>query len=264
MYISSNCSCSNVPSSDVHPLLEVQSSEGQPLINNDEDRPAVNLNIVENCIHEDNNNLSDSSVCSEDTVLYGDSESNLLNLSTNSTILYSNSNSDNADTESDSDFDSNDTDSEFSFVQSSDDESTINSESTILYSRSSSTSNTDNMQNQNEGIKIWYTNADSNLNKREEMLAEIELNRPDVIVITELFPKTVKATDLNIVEFQLDSYNLCTSRIEDKCRGVGIYIHKKLSYMYTECSALNNKPFKESCWCELKMKNNETLLTGAI
>ena len=35
------------------------------------------------------------------------------------------------------------------------------------------------------------------------MLAEIELNRPDVIVITELFPKTVKATDLNIVEFQL-------------------------------------------------------------
>ena len=33
------------------------------------------------------------------------------------------------------------------------------------------------------------------------MLAEIELNRPDFIVITELFPKTVKATDLNIVEF---------------------------------------------------------------
>ena len=92
------------------------------------------MNIVENCIHEGNNNLSDSSVCSEDTVLYG--------------------NSDIADTESDSNFDSNDTDSEFSFVQSSDDESTINSESTILYSRSSSTSNTDNIQNQNEGIQM--------------------------------------------------------------------------------------------------------------
>ena len=92
------------------------------------------------------------------------------------------------------------------------------------------------------------------------MLVEIEIQKPDVIVITELFPKTAKATDISItiIEFQIEGYIIY---VEEKSRGVGIYIKDHLSY--TECSALNNRPFKDSCWCELLLKNNEKMI-GAI
>ena len=31
-----------------------------------------------------------------------------------------------------------------------------------------------------------------------------------------------------------------------------------------ECSVLDNSTFKESCWCEIVLRNNEKLLLGAI
>ena len=56
------------------------------------------------------------------------------------------------------------------------------------------------------------------------MLVEIELQNPDIIVISELFPKTVKATDINLVEFSIDGFSLFLSKLEEKSRGVGIYV----------------------------------------
>ena len=50
--------------------------------------------------------------------------------------------------------------------------------------------------------------------------------------------------------------------IEEKSRGVGIYVKDSLSCI--ECSVLDNRTLKESCWCEIVLKNNEKLLLGAI
>ena len=81
-------------------------------------------------------------------------------------------------------------------------------------------------------------------------------------MVSELFPKTVKATDINLAEFSIDGFSLFLSKIEDKSRGVGIYVKDSLSCI--ECSVLDNRTFKESCWCEIVLKNNEKSLLGAI
>lgn len=70
------------------------------------------------------------------------------------------------------------------------------------------------------GVKFWYTNADNYLNKREEIMTIIETQKPVVIVIIKLFAKTVKATELDILEFQIDGYNMCMSNVEETSRGV--------------------------------------------
>ena len=67
-----------------------------------------------------------------------------------------------------SDYESYTTDSsdnEFSYVQSSDDFSN----STIVYSPDTSVSNINDTQLERDSLKLWYTNADSYLNKREDM-----------------------------------------------------------------------------------------------
>ena len=166
-----------------------------------------------------------------------------------------------SDTNLSSDFESyrsDESENEFTFGSRSDE---VFSESTVLYSSDSSL-NFDDSQSNHEGIKIWYTNADSYLNKREEMLVEIELQKPDIIVITEWFPKTTNATDLDLVEFSIEGFSLYISKVEEKSRGVGIYVNETLSS--TECSVLNNCNFKESCWYEIILKNNDKLLIGAI
>ena len=81
-------------------------------------------------------------------------------------------------------------------------------------------------------------------------------------MISELFPKTVKATDINLEEFSIDGFSLFLSKIEEKSRVVGIYIQDNLSCI--ECSVLDNRTFKVSCWGEIVLKNNEKLLLGAI
>ena len=84
---------------------------------------------------------------------------------------------------------------EFSYVHNLDDNY---SESTFLYSRGSSLLDIDTSQLESNGLKIWYTHADSYLDKREDMLVEIELQNTDIIVISDLFSKKVKATDINL------------------------------------------------------------------
>ena len=41
-----------------------------------------------------------------------------------------------------------------------------------------------------DGIKFFYTNADQFVNKRDDLLARIAGEEPDVIMITEVIPKS--------------------------------------------------------------------------
>ena len=153
--------------------------------------------------------------CSNSTVLYSSSESinsqtrDMLQVSNsysprnsttnnssdsiNSTVLYSSpdaSTSQSGIERNNAELSPSDSDSssEFSFVHSSED--SFNSGSTFLYSRTPSTSDLEFIPSVDR-LKFWYTSADSYLNKREEMLVEIKLQRPDVKCLKIGTPKTI-------------------------------------------------------------------------
>ena len=56
--------------------------------------------------------------------------------------------------------------------------------------RSSGEKNSCENRHKGEGIKFWYTNADQFINKRDFLLARIADDEPDVIMITEVIPKS--------------------------------------------------------------------------
>ena len=78
-----------------------------------------------------------------------------------------------------------------------DSSSNQDSDATYIYDTSSGSSRTANTnkveyqaENESSKISIYYTNCDSVLNKRDELQLEIENCDPDVIVLTEIFPKS--------------------------------------------------------------------------
>lgn len=58
-----------------------------------------------------------------------------------------------------------------------------------------------------------YTNADSILNKREELMAMVELHHYDIIVITETLPKNRENMDMQVLELGINGYN-CIQMIQ--------------------------------------------------
>ena len=47
-----------------------------------------------------------------------------------------------------------------------------------------------------ENLAFYYTNCDSVLNKRDELQLEKEIYKPDIIILTEIFAKGIKSTDI--------------------------------------------------------------------
>ena len=74
-----------------------------------------------------------------------------------------------------------------------------------------------------EGLSIYYTNADNLLNKFDELLTRVQLDSPDILIITEVFPKTGKATDISPVELKIKGYAQYFSEVKEHSRGVLIY-----------------------------------------
>ena len=74
--------------------------------------------------------------------------------------------------------------------------------------------------------KILYTNADCfTLSKREELKVIIQESSPDIIGITEVFPKN-KLFDNQEIFYQIDNYNLFTANLQEG-RGVILYVKAK-------------------------------------
>ena len=114
----------------------------------------------------------------------------------------------------------------------------------------------------NGGLSIYYTNADSLLNKRDELQTEISAKDPDFIVITEVYPKSVKPTDINRVELELKGYDIIIWEATDNSRRMCIYHKSELAV--NECKDFKDSRFQESCWCVVNLDSNERLLLGAI
>ena len=86
--------------------------------------------------------------------------------------------------------------------------------------------------------------------------------QPDIVILTETFPKNIDSRNILSQELQLHGYDILTSKVEMNSRGVCIQVKNGLSFQ--ECKILNDFSFKESCWCVLKLKSGETLVVGGV
>ena len=59
-----------------------------------------------------------------------------------------------------------------------------------------------------EGLSLYYTNADNLLFKLDELKVRIQLVSPDILIITEIYPKTEKSSDITDEEILIDNYTL--------------------------------------------------------
>ena len=119
--------------------------------------------------------------------------------------------------------------------------------------------NTPGMDGDVKSLNCMYTNADSIMNKREELEARIEVNQPDIIAISEVYPK-VQGHHIQSAELQLDGFDCFTA--DQEGRGVCIYTRKWMKA--TAVNSLTGSDFSESVWCETRLKNNDILLIGCV
>ena len=107
-------------------------------------------------------------------------------------------------------------------------------------------------------LKCMYTNADSLLNKRAELLTNIEALKPDVVAVTEVLPKC-GSENVQEVELEIQDFD-CFKLLKES--GVCIYVRKYLKAIQVD--DLVNSQFSESMWCEVKLKGNDKILIGCI
>ena len=105
-----------------------------------------------------------------------------------------------------------------------------------------------------------YTNADSLLNKKDELLTLIHEIKPNIISITEVKSKGKRADEVNDHEYNIDGYDMFLN--DQPKRGVAIYTDKKLNaQQYDE---FNYHNFEENVFCTFKGVNGENVLIGCL
>jgi len=139
----------------------------------------------------------------------------------------------------------------------------LTSDTEIYMNNSSNSSNTnDSFSIENhEGLKCLYTNADSIGNKWTELESLVYIHQPDIVGLTEAFPKTGDRVDISC--FVLEGFQqFVNPRFCDiGNRGTILFIRNGIEgEIYPR---MNNISSKESCWCEVKT-NNDKILIGLV
>ena len=109
---------------------------------------------------------------------------------------------------------------------------------------------------------IVHTNCQSAMNKKSEIHDLIDANKPHVLALTEFgAASSVKDNELGI-----DGYTLYRGDHSDGKgglgKGVGMYVHNSLNH--SACPYFDNIVFDCSTWSVIKLKNNKSLLLGAV
>ena len=105
-----------------------------------------------------------------------------------------------------------------------------------------------------------YFNADSLVNKMDELKLLLDEHTPMVVGITDLTPNNYR-TEIQQAELSMDGYQ-CLSNLQRAKRGVCIYTHESLGCI--ECRAMADEDSEESVWSEMKLTGNDRLLIGCI
>ena len=92
-----------------------------------------------------------------------------------------------------------------------------------------------------------------------KLKACVENHNPLIIAITEVIPKNYRIP-VQKAELKISNYDILPENISCKGRGITIQIHKDLKAQ--EISFKTD--FKESIWCEVKLKGQDKLVIGCI
>ena len=107
-------------------------------------------------------------------------------------------------------------------------------------------------------MTIMYTNADSLLNKRDELTIRIRCNPPEIIAITETLPK--HEVEINPeVEFHIPGYDLILSK--QSSRGVAVYIKESIPHRPHE---LTDTVYSDHVWMLIEPRQQEKVLLGCV
>ncbi len=100
------------------------------------------------------------------------------------------------------------------------------------------------------------------INKRTELLHVIELDKPDIICLSEILPKHSKYSVL-LTELQIKGYDCFTNINDMDCkRGVAVYTKDHLCAVPSKVK--ESMIFTESAWCEIALRGNDRLYIGGI
>ena len=115
-------------------------------------------------------------------------------------------------------------------------------------------------------LTVLYTNADQFVNKRDDLLASIAGNEPDVILITEVIPKS-QTNPIPTPLLHVDGYDpLFNFKPNDERLGEsgirGIAIYSKVSLNTNEVQ-INIPDFRDHAWIEIT-SGKESLLVGCV
>ena len=112
-------------------------------------------------------------------------------------------------------------------------------------------------------LQCFYTNSDSVLNKKSELLTVIENECIDIICITETLPKN-HGGKIVPVEFQLPGFDCFHNLNEEQCsRGVALWVKTSYGAQQIKLSA-EHQSARESVWCELSLKGKDSLLIDVM
>ena len=148
------------------------------------------------------------------------------------------------------------------------DVNSVLSPESIVSTRTNSSVNTSLSQDpfqlvDKNGLKCLYTSADSISNKWSELETLVHIHQPDIIGLTEAFPKN-QETNNDLSGYVLQGYQTFYNEkfIGRGNRGTLLLMRDCLEV--SEYKKLNNKLAKEACWCELQINNLEKVLIGNI
>ncbi len=126
--------------------------------------------------------------------------------------------------------------------------------------RAMNVSNDGKQVSQKNNLKCIYSNVDSLMNKRNELLHMIGKDNPDIICLTEILPKNTRYK-VEVPELQLEGYDVFTNINEVTLhRGVVIYTKKNIGAVPSNINA----NFSESVWCEVPLQKDDRLCVGCV
>ena len=78
-----------------------------------------------------------------------------------------------------------------------------------------------------DGLRVIYTNADQLANKLGELETRVKIEKPHLILITEVNKKNAKYTS-DITTFHMEGYQFFHQNVSEKGRGIAIYVQENI------------------------------------
>ncbi len=237
------------------------------IINSSRDETQLSNDLTLNVTQSSSINLSrDENESSTDITINDAISSNIIssrdeNKSTNdltlNDTLSGNNNQSRSETPSNYNLTLSDTLSES--ITSSRDESQISMVSNNVLNTISDTTGMNVTIKKHNNMRILYSNVDSLNNKLHELLLEIGIHRPDIMMITEVLPKN-EETKTTKDSISINGFELFTNISDENIRGIAVYIKGNVDA--TEVKFTSNDA--ENVWCNITLNNKDNLLLGCI